>query len=508
MSDYINCLHPQKIYNKYLQQSMFVPCRKCVNCLDIKSDILKMRVENECMNHPFTIFFTLTYDDKHLPLYEFKNLNDGIAEYESKFEIDKGVYDVLYVPLRDVNLPFSQGSKFIHCSKGLYPRYFASSCKRDIQLFFKRLRKTLTKKFNKNGKIRYFVVSEYGSINGRPHYHGFIWTDFEEVNNYLTSGITYVYTDKRGRQHYDYKANPIYQNWKMCDSMRIELHNVDGGASEYVASYCTCISHLPKIFQTKYTRPFVVCSKNPIVGFRQDDEKAVFYCLYNRTLDAGCFYQNERFVNDRIPIEIVFSLFGKCYGFGSYKFSDLLVLCHKYLSKSYDKTLDAISFDREHYLHSAAYRYTDDLFFRHLSKYIGKHFVILNVKTGKYDDVVYKSVEELLFALYQLFMLSCSVKIREQLETQTIDIDDYFSRRPNSVADFPLVCTEGKFISLFAGTFLIPAELIYEHFYRFNKLDFDAVNYVLTYKVISREYRIKKKNVTKVFNEKIDKIIL
>lgn len=44
---------------------------------------------------------------------------------------------------------------------------------RDIQLFFKKLRyenKKLTSQ-----KIKYFLVSEYGPINGRPHYHGIVF---------------------------------------------------------------------------------------------------------------------------------------------------------------------------------------------------------------------------------------------------------------------------------------------------------------------------------------------
>jgi hypothetical protein len=41
-----------------------------------------------------------------------------------------------------------------------------SISKRDLQLFFKRLRKSLRGK-----KIRYFAVGEYGEKLGRPHYH-------------------------------------------------------------------------------------------------------------------------------------------------------------------------------------------------------------------------------------------------------------------------------------------------------------------------------------------------
>lgn len=41
-------------------------------------------------------------------------------------------------------------------------------CKRDVQLFLKRLRKSLPKHAS---KISYYAVGEYGSISSRPHYH-------------------------------------------------------------------------------------------------------------------------------------------------------------------------------------------------------------------------------------------------------------------------------------------------------------------------------------------------
>lgn len=49
--------------------------------------------------------------------------------------------------------------------------------KRHIQLFLKRLRRSMNmkvkyiKKEKKNGKLRYFLVGEYGPLTNRPHYH-------------------------------------------------------------------------------------------------------------------------------------------------------------------------------------------------------------------------------------------------------------------------------------------------------------------------------------------------
>lgn len=48
-------------------------------------------------------------------------------------------------------------------------------CKRDIQLFLKRLRSSVKQKYNISDGIKYFIVSEYGGQFGRPHYHGIFY---------------------------------------------------------------------------------------------------------------------------------------------------------------------------------------------------------------------------------------------------------------------------------------------------------------------------------------------
>lgn len=97
-----------------------IPCGKCPICRDVAMREYCCRAVCESQtSSSVPLFLTLTYNDDHLP--------DG-----------------------------------------------ANLCKRDVQLFFKRLRKHLEKK-HPDAKLRYIYCGEYGTYYGRPHYHAIVW---------------------------------------------------------------------------------------------------------------------------------------------------------------------------------------------------------------------------------------------------------------------------------------------------------------------------------------------
>lgn len=97
-----------------------VPCGKCAECLAKKRADWSFRLNQELKVSESAFFITLTYNEE-------SNIGD----------LDK----------------------------------------RHIQLFLKRLRRSMNmkvkyiKKEVKNGKLRYFLVGEYGPLTNRPHYH-------------------------------------------------------------------------------------------------------------------------------------------------------------------------------------------------------------------------------------------------------------------------------------------------------------------------------------------------
>lgn len=109
----MECINQKELYLDVggVSTLVSVPCGKCIPCLMNKRAEWCFRLEQEHRVSKSAHFVTLTYDQKHLR-------TDNSLE------------------------------------------------KRDLQLYLKRLRKK-----DETQRIRYYAVGEYGSKNGRPHYH-------------------------------------------------------------------------------------------------------------------------------------------------------------------------------------------------------------------------------------------------------------------------------------------------------------------------------------------------
>lgn len=105
-----------------------IPCGQCIGCRLERSRQWAVRCMHEAAMHEDNSFLTLTYSDRHYP----------------------------------------PGGSLV---------------KRDLQLFFKRLRKRLESK-----KVRYFACGEYGDSTDRPHYHVILFGHwFDDVIFYKNS---------------------------------------------------------------------------------------------------------------------------------------------------------------------------------------------------------------------------------------------------------------------------------------------------------------------------------
>lgn len=194
-------------FGNYITQ---VPCGKCMTCLSNRRREWVFRLKEELKSSSGSYFITLTYDDDHIPLTE------------------AGVPTV---------------------------------SKRDVQLFMKRLRKTFSQH-----KLRFFLVSEYGTDTLRPHYHLLLFN------------------------------LPIYENidkaiqncWCNYFGNIYDIGEVTGASISYCAKYCLGINSNPPGSDSV----FMLCSRRPGIGCDYITDNKVNY--YNNKKTAMTHQDGSR----------------------------------------------------------------------------------------------------------------------------------------------------------------------------------------------------------------------
>lgn len=160
------------------QRPVSVPCGKCLGCLKDRAEGWALRCHHESLGHERNCFVTLTYADP---------APDKIS-------------------------------------------------KRDLQLFFKRLRKH-------GYRFRYFACGEYGSRTLRPHYHVlFFGEDF-------TAGSEQVF---QSQTYYHPELESIWGHG------HIQLGRLESGACFYTAGY---------MLKNAGTDAFQLSSRRPGIGY-------------------------------------------------------------------------------------------------------------------------------------------------------------------------------------------------------------------------------------------------
>lgn len=114
-------------------------------------------------------------------------------------------------------------------------------CKRDLQLFIKRLRKHV-------GALRYFACGEYGSLKGRPHFHVIVF-------GYCPDDLVFLKRDRKGTILFN--SSFISRLWSKG------FISVCNEVTPYTARYCA------KYFQKRNGgafKPFLLMSRKPGIG--------------------------------------------------------------------------------------------------------------------------------------------------------------------------------------------------------------------------------------------------
>lgn len=192
----------------YFNDTLVVPCGKCVNCLKNKQSSMVVRIKREAERRGTLSFLTLTYDDDHLPLAQsLWSIDRDTGEYclESPAElISTGRFPdplrlmqfkqiVPSVNPRYVDVPLPVFS-LADSSKDWFVRITPSVCREDVRLWIKRARVAYKRAFGVDLNMSYCAVSEYGPRTCRPHYHIAVMGLSKDTLNWLARQWTFGFT--------------------------------------------------------------------------------------------------------------------------------------------------------------------------------------------------------------------------------------------------------------------------------------------------------------------------
>ena len=258
------CPNRKYVYNVYSGTKLLVDCGNCVVCNRKRNDRYYAMLSTYCEQFKYKLFLTLTYDNAHLPTIKVA-VKDG---YIRTFPLSARLYDDL--DNRDVffNLINWQDSEEnatkineflarVNHDHRMLPNTFGILYYKDVQDYFKRLRKNFYTKYKAKADIKYFVLCEYGAKYLRPHYHIIVFSNDERVRTFIEE-----------RQHVSpkCKSKHINDDWSygFCDC---ERPKENGMVAAYVSSYVTTNSASHFIFDdTKLTKQ----SYKHSIGFCND----------------------------------------------------------------------------------------------------------------------------------------------------------------------------------------------------------------------------------------------
>ena len=205
-----------------------IPCGKCIACRLKYSKEWANRCMLELQYHDSAYFLTLTYNDEHVPV---SMTDDGAASY--------------------------------------------TLVKRELQLFFKRLRKAFP-----NDNIRYYACGEYGDKTFRPHYHVIVYgLHLDDLLFYKSSVLknSYYTSEKLQRVWSDSGGNgkrspsPLGHvivgsvSWESCAyTARYVMKKLKGDDAVLYE-------------QLGIERPFVLMSRKPGIGHDYYDDHPDMY---------------------------------------------------------------------------------------------------------------------------------------------------------------------------------------------------------------------------------------
>ena len=251
VTPWVSCFKPVSIRDCFGRVQV-VGCGSCPACQELKRNSLSNRLALEEHKSKYCSFVTLTYDEDHLPIVDvsrlFSAFDGEVVNLQQNYDFNEDFSTPTVVnteELRDSVILYNKHRAFYKANFSVNRNVtyennqVAALVNRHLQLFIKRFRKYVSKKYNE--KIRYYAIGEYGTQSLRPHWHILFFysssqlaRDFENVQQFGT--------ECRPIQ------TPVFLRslWKFG---HIDSKQTDGKAYFYVSSYVNKPADFPFVLE-------------------------------------------------------------------------------------------------------------------------------------------------------------------------------------------------------------------------------------------------------------------
>lgn len=250
------CTHPIQLtrVNKLTGQSRIdvVPCGKCAECRGFKRSEFAALSIHQALVFGTLFFFTLTYDDAHVPISITELGPDNLPERFLGFDI--GANSEIPIEWWYFDKKFHN-----HCFEKDGLAYACSLRREDVKNWIKTFRVKWLREKGVSPNFKYAFFGELGELHGRPHYHGLFYGLTAEMANMLAI----LWREKFG---FVYCVPPDYRQLS-ADEI--------GAVSNYVSKYISKGINSRFEWLTPYIeKPRKICSQN-FGSFSEDEIKCL-----------------------------------------------------------------------------------------------------------------------------------------------------------------------------------------------------------------------------------------
>lgn len=265
-----------------------VGCHSCIQCRVAAQEHLCKVLEVEASKHKYIEFFTLTYDDSHLPYidtsfqypfgYALRIPNRVVKKYNRKTKSFYFVEDKVSKSFQLTDFSTIDTSSMLREYYERIDKYYSRFPSRsrgirnnsvipilwydDIKKYIGRLRKWFLKEYNET--IRYYVICEYGTQSFRPHYHLLLFHDSPQARADFRVVRSLPQSTKDNPREVCVKLD-LAQLWVYGDTT---TKVTDGNMQEYVSKYLTQHSNFPRVLDKFPQR----CYHSILLGSKNRDE--------------------------------------------------------------------------------------------------------------------------------------------------------------------------------------------------------------------------------------------